>query len=226
MHGRIEEEVDEGVALGELAQGLGVTVQTSRPLLATGQVYGTQNEVGPDVLAPVIANAFEMLEGEPQMTEIVRGETFLIYEASEITESATAPLSEINDEVTAAWRLSEGSTAAKEAADRILTAIASGSSVAAAFGAEEIDLPNAAPINLSREQLAAREGMGFAFLPHWLASDDLVEGLLEPVLPDETWPKVPISAIYPDRSYMPAKVRSFLDFLAGPMGLGQITIAK
>jgi DNA-binding transcriptional LysR family regulator len=75
-------------------------------------------------------------------------------------------------------------------------------------------------------QLAAREGMGFAFLPHWLASDDLVEGLLEPVLPDEAWPKVPISAIYPDRSYMPAKVRSFLDFLAGPMGLGQITIAK
>ena len=70
-------------------------------------------------------------------------------------------------------------------------------------------------------QIGAREGMGFAFLPYWLAADDLANGLLETVLPGQVWPKVPISAIYPDRSYLPAKVRSFLDFLAGPNGLGQ-----
>ncbi|MFK7993076.1 MAG: LysR family transcriptional regulator [Granulosicoccus sp.] len=68
-------------------------------------------------------------------------------------------------------------------------------------------------------QLAAREGMGFAFLPHWLARDDFTNGLLEPVMPNTQWPKVPLYAIYPDRSYLPAKVRSFLDFLAGPKGL-------
>lgn len=67
--------------------------------------------------------------------------------------------------------------------------------------------------------LAAREGMGFAFLPHWLAEDDIASGLLEAVLPDNNWPKVPLNAIYADRSYLPAKVRSFLDFLAGPNGL-------
>ncbi|MFK7859571.1 MAG: LysR family transcriptional regulator [Granulosicoccus sp.] len=67
--------------------------------------------------------------------------------------------------------------------------------------------------------LGAREGMGYAFLPNWLASDDIATGLLEPVLPDSPWPKVPLYAIYPDRSYLPAKVRSFLDFLAGPNGL-------
>lgn len=70
--------------------------------------------------------------------------------------------------------------------------------------------------------LAARAGMGFAFLPHWLAADDLAAGTLERVLPDQAWPKVPIFAIYPDRSYLPAKVRSFLDFLAGPRGLGSM----
>lgn len=67
--------------------------------------------------------------------------------------------------------------------------------------------------------LAAREGLGFAFLPHWLAQDDLDAGVLEQVLPDLDWPNVPLSAIYPNRSYLPAKVRSFLDFLAGPKGL-------
>ncbi|MEJ8474216.1 LysR family transcriptional regulator [Roseibium algae] len=67
--------------------------------------------------------------------------------------------------------------------------------------------------------LAAREGMGYAFLPHWLVTEDLANGLLEPVLPETVWPKVPLYAIYPDRSYLPTKVRSFLDFLAGPSGL-------
>ena len=31
-----------------------------------------------------------------------------------------------------------------------------------------------------------------------------------------------IEARVPDRSYLPAKVRSFLDFLAGPNGLGKL----
>jgi hypothetical protein len=31
---------------------------------------------------------------------------------------------------------------------------------------------------------------------------------------------VALSAIYPDRSYLPAKTRSFLDYLAGPEGFG------
>ena len=67
--------------------------------------------------------------------------------------------------------------------------------------------------------LAAMAGMGFAMLPNWVTQDDLAAGRLEVVLPQTTWPKLPIQAIYADRSYLPAKVRSFLDFLAGPNGL-------
>lgn len=66
---------------------------------------------------------------------------------------------------------------------------------------------------------AAMAGMGFAMLPNWLTHDDLQAGRLETVLPQVDWPKLHIHAIYSDRNYMPAKVRSFLDFLAGPQGL-------
>ncbi|MGH1414035.1 MAG: LysR family transcriptional regulator [Pelagimonas sp.] len=66
---------------------------------------------------------------------------------------------------------------------------------------------------------AALAGMGFVMLPNWVTQDDLASGALEVVLPDVTWPKLHIHAIYADRSYLPAKVRSFLDFLAGPKGL-------
>jgi len=70
--------------------------------------------------------------------------------------------------------------------------------------------------------MSAREGMGFAFMPHWPVTYDIAKGLLEIALPNVAWPKVPLRAIYPDRSYLPAKVRSFLDFLAVPKGLGTI----
>ncbi|MFK7903037.1 MAG: LysR substrate-binding domain-containing protein, partial [Nitratireductor sp.] len=67
--------------------------------------------------------------------------------------------------------------------------------------------------------LATKAGMGFAMLPNWATSKDLQNGNLELVMPHLLWPKLHIHAIYADRSYMPAKVRSFLDFLAGPEGI-------
>ncbi len=70
--------------------------------------------------------------------------------------------------------------------------------------------------------LSAVAGMGFAMLPNWVTRDDLAEGRLEVVLPQIEWPKLQVQAIYADRSYLPAKVRSFLDFLAGPNGLSTV----
>ncbi|MBJ7414335.1 MAG: LysR family transcriptional regulator [Niveispirillum sp.] len=67
---------------------------------------------------------------------------------------------------------------------------------------------------------AALEGMGIAIMPHLVARAHLAEGRLEQLLPDLPMPTVNLSAIYRDRSYLPAKTRSFLDFLAGPDGFG------
>jgi DNA-binding transcriptional LysR family regulator len=64
--------------------------------------------------------------------------------------------------------------------------------------------------------------MGFAFLPHWLVADDIACGRLERVLPGHSAPAVPLYAIYHDRTFLPAKVRSFLDYLAGPDGVALV----
>lgn len=69
---------------------------------------------------------------------------------------------------------------------------------------------------------AALEGMGIAIMPHPVCRAHLTEGRLERLLPDIPAPKVALSAIYPDRSYLPAKTRSFLDFLAGPDGFSTL----
>ena len=60
---------------------------------------------------------------------------------------------------------------------------------------------------------ACLEGMGFAFLPKWLVTDDLAAGRLERVLPDKLFFAGRLLAVYPSRKYLSVKVRSFLDFI-------------
>lgn len=68
--------------------------------------------------------------------------------------------------------------------------------------------------NESLMHQACMEGMGYAFLPTWLISDDLAAGRLERVLPDELSFTGRLLAVYPSRKYLSVKVRSFLDFIA------------
>lgn len=154
----VEEQLADGVSLSDVAEDLGAELQTTRPLLATGGVYGTPSETAPEILAPAIETAFQMSEGQPQVAEVERGQTFLIFEASEIVPSAAAPLAEIRDDVIAGWRLSQGAKAARAAADRVLQRVKGGAALSAAVGEEEQDLPGVEQIDLTREQLAAMQG--------------------------------------------------------------------
>ncbi|WP_445219379.1 LysR family transcriptional regulator [Bradyrhizobium sp. Pa8] len=62
--------------------------------------------------------------------------------------------------------------------------------------------------------MAALEGMGFAFLPKWLVTEDIAAGRLVHVLPDDIIFDGRLFAVYPSRKYLSAKVRTFIDFVA------------
>ncbi len=149
---RIEDEFASGRSLSEVAEEIGVELQTTDPITATGQVYGEQRSA-PPILARVVPVAFEMEEAEPQLAEIEPGQTFLIYDVSQVTRSATAPLDEIRDQVVLNWRIDAGMRAAGEGASRVLARIAEGSSMAEAIGAEEVTLPAPQSLSLSRAQV-------------------------------------------------------------------------
>lgn len=151
---RIEEELTEGRSLAEVAEELGVELTTTPAITATGQVYGA-NATAPQELAPIITLAFQMEEGEPQLSEVVAGETFLIYEVSSIAPSAAAPLAEIRADVTQAWRLDRGMAGAAAAANRVIARIGDGQTLAAAMAAEGKPLPASQPVNMDRRELAA-----------------------------------------------------------------------
>lgn len=149
----VEQQIDEGSALRDIAASLKAEMQTTKPLVADGRVYGTQNETAPAVLAPALAAAFEMEEGEPQITAIPGSDEYLVFETARITQSAAAPLAEIRGDVTEGWRREMGQRAAKAAADRIVARVAKGQTLAAAVAAEKVALPSVDAVNMTRGEL-------------------------------------------------------------------------
>lgn len=155
----IEEQLADGRALTEVAEDIGVDIQTTAPLTAQGLIYGTPNPA-PALLAPVLNVAFQMEESEPQLAETVPGEQFMVFDVSEITQSAVAPLAEIREDLTAAWRLDQGMKAAGQASKRILDRIAEGSSMADAMRAEDTTLPQPGGLRMNRRQLNEQRQQG------------------------------------------------------------------
>lgn len=150
---RIEQELDSGRSLAEVAGELGVELQRTGPVTAAGQVYGTSESV-PPVLSAILATAFEMGEERPQLAVVEQGKRFLVFDVTDITASATAPLADIRDQVAQAWRRDQGFAAASQAATRIARRVAGGQSLADAMRAEEVALPPADPVDLNRQQIA------------------------------------------------------------------------
>ena len=150
---RIEEELEDGRSLAEVARELDLELQQTRPVTAAGEVYDSP-ESAPALLAPVLATAFDMDEEEPQLAVLEPGRQFLVFDVADITASATAPLAEIRAQVEAAWRRDRGFDAAREASVRIARRVSGGSSLAEAVRAETVDLPPVDPVDLDRRQIA------------------------------------------------------------------------
>lgn len=62
---------------------------------------------------------------------------------------------------------------------------------------------------------AAVAGVGLILLPTFVAGRDLEAGRLQPVLTDYRVQEHSIYAVYPSRKHLSAKVKAFVDFLAG-----------
>lgn len=67
-------------------------------------------------------------------------------------------------------------------------------------------------IILARETAAA--GVGIATLTHVICETEVREGRLRRVLPDWSIPPVVIAAMFPERRYVPARVRAFINCIS------------
>lgn len=67
----------------------------------------------------------------------------------------------------------------------------------------------------------AAAGLGLAMLPGFLAAPALKDGRLEQILPEYSARSMPITAVWPPVSPMPAKLRAFVDHLRERLGEGR-----
>lgn len=67
-------------------------------------------------------------------------------------------------------------------------------------------------------RLAALHGQGVLLQPSFNVSEDLRSGRLVPILTEYDAGALGVYIVYPNRKYLPAKVRSFIDTLAGRWG--------
>jgi DNA-binding transcriptional LysR family regulator len=74
--------------------------------------------------------------------------------------------------------------------------------------------------NVSAVLAAAREGLGIALMPRYVASDSLAAGKVVEVLPGHALPEQEIHAVFPSPKLVPGKVSSFVAFLQGRFGEG------
>ncbi|MBB3032821.1 peptidylprolyl isomerase [Alteriqipengyuania lutimaris] len=154
----VEDRINSGESFREVAEALDLDIETTRPLIASGQVFGgEQGETAPELVQPLVPTVFQMQEGQPQIAQVQDGQTFVLFEPASITRSAAPPLAEIREEVGNRWKLARGAEAAEEAAARILKRVRDGSTLAAAMRAEDKPLPPARPLNVTRDQLQQQQ---------------------------------------------------------------------
>ena len=60
---------------------------------------------------------------------------------------------------------------------------------------------------------AGLSGLGIVIQPVYIVHDDVVAGRLVPIVDDWDLPRLKINMAYPNRQYVPSKVRAFIDFL-------------
>ena len=67
--------------------------------------------------------------------------------------------------------------------------------------------------NLSAVLAAAREGLGLAILPWYVARESVADGSVKPILARYALPTQEIHAVYPSPKLVPGKVGSFIEHL-------------
>ncbi|MDP9056502.1 MAG: peptidyl-prolyl cis-trans isomerase [Pseudomonadota bacterium] len=156
LTGRIDDRLGQGYALTDAAKDLGLPLQTTPPITADGKVPGAPTTTLPKELSPLLRTAFTMdRTNQPQLAEVEAGKTYVIYDVSQITPSAPAPLAQIKGDVTAAMVLEQGATNARLAAQKLLAEVRKGTDLAAGLNGLGVKLPPPSPVSISRDQLAA-----------------------------------------------------------------------
>ena len=133
LYNSVQESLNSGATVSEVARDKGLQLVTTPALLATGVAPGNPGYTPDAMVTGFLANAFQAHDGDPaQIVEIEANKRFALVEVAETIAAAPPALSSIRDRVVTDWRQSEGAKRARDLARRILASVEGGQSLSAA----------------------------------------------------------------------------------------------
>ena len=148
---RIEDELSNGATLGDVAKELGLTVNETPPLTASGAVFGQDGITAPAMLQRIVPAAFQIDgSGQPQLAEVEPGKTFVVFDVGKIAVAAPPPLNDIRARVTEDARIAKGEAAAKAAAENVQAQVRKGVPIDVAVASLGVALPPVDHVDMNR----------------------------------------------------------------------------
>lgn len=153
--GEIEDAATGGATFDELVKKYGLTAETTPALNSAGIAIDTPSYAATPAVAAVLKPVFQALaDDDPSVTALPENAGYVFWKLDRTIPAAPKPLAELRAQVVADVQNDKGATAAKVAADKIVAAVNTGTSLDVALKNAGVPLPAPAPAKASRLQLA------------------------------------------------------------------------
>jgi peptidyl-prolyl cis-trans isomerase D len=152
---KIEEALDEGSSLEEIARAEKLAIVETPPITAAGAAPEDAGWRASPELAPLLEAAFDMTEDdEPVVETIAANQRFALLAVSRVVAAAPPPLARIKDRVKADLIARRASDRARAVAAALVARINAGTPPALAFAQADVRLPAPEPVTAARRDIA------------------------------------------------------------------------
>lgn len=152
--GKIEDQIAEGGTFEEVVKDNGLKLETTAPVVATGQNVDDSAYVLPDDVKPLLQPVFAMgADDDAQMIPIVPDKRFALAAPGDIIAAAPPPLAKVKPAILVQYKLNQGNQKAKALAEHIRAKVAKGMKLADAIAQAGVKLPAPQTVGGRRAEL-------------------------------------------------------------------------
>ncbi|MBZ6378615.1 MULTISPECIES: peptidylprolyl isomerase [Pacificimonas] len=166
----IQDELDEGASLSEVAEAEQFELSTPPALTQDGRSPSNTDFVLPAADRQVLTAAFELREGDDPVVEELGEGRYGVIALEEVVPPAPEPLEEIEDQARRAYIARYQIQAAAERAGEIVEAVNDGADLADLLRAEDVPPPQ--ELTARRIELAAQQGQVPAYVALGFVQDE------------------------------------------------------
>lgn len=153
----IEDAIDGGESLSDVAKANGLALVTVPAVTRTGQMEGNSDFKGDARIAPVLEKVFTIDAEEGAVVEPITEALAVVLAIDRVVPPTPVPLERVRAAMVLDWKRSEANRRAKAAADAILAEVDKGKDLNAALAARQ--LPPARSVSGRRLDLAREQNV-------------------------------------------------------------------